>query len=40
MLLGLVLDDGGVAYHVLHDLGLVSTREPFKKLFNPGMIQG
>ena len=27
-------------HHVLHDLGLVSTREPFKKLFNQGMIQG
>jgi leucyl-tRNA synthetase len=25
---------------VLHDLGLVSTREPFQKLFNQGMIQG
>jgi leucyl-tRNA synthetase len=25
---------------VLHDLGLVSTREPFKKLFNQGMIGG
>jgi leucyl-tRNA synthetase len=24
----------------LHDLGLVSTREPYKKLFNQGMIQG
>ena len=27
-------------HHVLHDLGLVSCREPFKKLFNQGMIQG
>ncbi len=27
-------------YHVLYDLGLVSTKEPFKKLFNQGMIQG
>jgi len=27
-------------HHVLHDLGLVSTREPFKKLFNQGMIRG
>jgi leucyl-tRNA synthetase len=27
-------------HHVLHDLGLVSTREPFKKLFNQGMILG
>ena len=27
-------------HHVLYDLGLVSTREPFKKLFNQGMIQG
>jgi leucyl-tRNA synthetase len=27
-------------HHVLHDLGLVSTREPFQKLFNQGMIQG
>ena len=27
-------------HHVLHDLGLVSTREPYKKLFNQGMIQG
>ena len=27
-------------HHVLHDLGLVSTREPFKKLFNQGMIGG
>ena len=27
-------------HHVLHDLGLVSTKEPFKKLFNQGMIQG
>ena len=27
-------------HHVLHDLGLVSSREPFKKLFNQGMIQG
>ena len=27
-------------HHVLHDLGLVSTREPFKKLFNQGMISG
>jgi leucyl-tRNA synthetase len=25
---------------VLHDLGLVSTREPFKKLYNQGMIGG
>ncbi|MFH1853443.1 MAG: leucine--tRNA ligase [Candidatus Neomarinimicrobiota bacterium] len=27
-------------HHVLHDLGLVSTREPFKKLFNQGMLLG
>ena len=27
-------------HHVLHDLGLVSTREPYNKLFNQGMIQG
>ena len=27
-------------HHVLYDLGLVSTKEPFKKLFNQGMIQG
>ena len=27
-------------HHVLHDLGLVSTREPFKRLFNQGMIHG
>ena len=27
-------------HHVLYDLGLVSTREPFKKLFNQGMIGG
>ncbi|MEC9377145.1 MAG: leucine--tRNA ligase [Candidatus Neomarinimicrobiota bacterium] len=27
-------------HHVLHDLGLVSTKEPFKKLFNQGMIRG
>jgi leucyl-tRNA synthetase len=27
-------------HKVLHDLGLVSTREPFAKLLNPGMIQG
>ena len=26
--------------HVLFDLGLVSKKEPFKKLFNQGMIQG
>ena len=26
--------------HVLYDLGLVSTKEPFKKLFNQGMILG
>ena len=26
--------------HVLYDLGLVSHKEPFKKLFNQGMIQG
>ncbi len=26
--------------HVLHDLGLVSQREPFQKLYNQGMIQG
>ncbi|MCR9279788.1 MAG: leucine--tRNA ligase [Pseudomonadaceae bacterium] len=24
--------------HVLHDLGLVSTREPFQRLFNQGMV--
>ena len=27
-------------HHVLHDLGLVSTREPFRQLFNQGMIHG
>lgn len=27
-------------HHVLYDLGLVSTREPFKKLVNQGMILG
>ena len=27
-------------HHVLYDLGLVSSREPFQKLFNQGMIQG
>ena len=27
-------------HHVLFDLGLVSTKEPFKRLFNQGMIQG
>ena len=27
-------------HHVLYDLGLVSTREPFKKLYNQGMILG
>ncbi len=27
-------------HHVLYDLGLVSTKEPFQKLFNQGMIQG
>ncbi|HIN27049.1 MAG TPA: leucine--tRNA ligase [Candidatus Marinimicrobia bacterium] len=27
-------------HHVLHDLGHVSTREPFQKLFNQGMILG
>ena len=27
-------------HHVLYDLGLVSTKEPFKKLFNQGMIGG
>ena len=27
-------------HHVLHDLGLVSQREPFQKLYNQGMIQG
>jgi leucyl-tRNA synthetase len=27
-------------HKVLYDLGLVSTREPFQKLLNPGMIQG
>ncbi|MFQ6678704.1 MAG: leucine--tRNA ligase [Fidelibacterota bacterium] len=27
-------------HHVLHDLGIVSTREPFLKLFNQGMILG
>lgn len=27
-------------HHVLHDLGLVSTREPFQKLVNQGMILG
>ena len=26
--------------HVLYDLGLVSTKEPFKKLYNQGMILG
>ena len=26
--------------HVLHDLGLISQREPFQKLYNQGMIQG
>jgi len=26
--------------HVLHDLGLLSQREPFQKLYNQGMIQG
>jgi len=25
-------------HHVLHDLGLVSTREPFQRLFNQGMV--
>ena len=30
----------GVWHHVLHDLGHVSTREPFQKLFNQGMILG
>ena len=25
-------------HHVLHDLGLVSTREPFKRLYNQGMV--
>jgi leucyl-tRNA synthetase len=25
-------------HHVLHDLGLVTTREPFQRLFNQGMI--
>ena len=25
-------------HHVLFDLGLVSTKEPFKKLFNQGMM--
>ena len=27
-------------HHVLYDLGLVSTKEPFKKLYNQGMIGG
>ena len=27
-------------HHVFYDLGLVSTKEPFKKLFNQGMILG
>ena len=27
-------------HHVLHDLGLVSTREPFERLFNQGMVLG
>jgi len=27
-------------HHVLHDLNLVSTREPFQKLYNQGMILG
>ena len=27
-------------HHVLYDLGKVSTKEPFKKLFNQGMILG
>ena len=27
-------------HHVLYDLGFVSTKEPFKRLFNQGMIQG
>ena len=27
-------------HHVLFDLGFVSTKEPFRKLFNQGMIQG
>ena len=27
-------------HHVLYDLGLVSTKEPFKRLFNQGMIGG
>jgi leucyl-tRNA synthetase len=27
-------------HKVFYDLGLVSTREPFQKLLNPGMIQG
>ena len=27
-------------HHVLHDLDLVSTREPYKQLYNQGMIQG
>ena len=27
-------------HHVLYDLGYVSTKEPFQKLFNQGMIQG
>jgi len=27
-------------HHVLYDLGYVSSKEPFKKLFNQGMIQG
>ncbi|MFQ6608517.1 MAG: leucine--tRNA ligase, partial [Fidelibacterota bacterium] len=27
-------------HHVLYDLGFVSTKEPFQRLFNQGMIQG
>jgi len=27
-------------HHVLYDLGIVSTKEPFQKLFNQGMIRG
>ena len=27
-------------HHVLHDLGLVSTREPFRRLYNQGMVHG
>jgi len=27
-------------HHVFYDLGLVSTKEPFKKLYNQGMIRG